>query len=142
MGLSESSVADTFDQHLSFFTRYFHETSEACIEVVRLRSSLGQPRLGPVVGFCVSQATSIEHLYIQPDHHRQGIGGQLLARAKARSTGQLELYTFKANKRAQAFYRQQGFVEVGRGHASPADNPWATEPAQLEDIKFQWRKRN
>ena len=53
MGLSESSVADTFDQHLSFFTRYFHETSEACSSVtlaplklnVFQLSGLGCPRV-------------------------------------------------------------------------------------------------
>ncbi len=51
----------------------------------------------------------IEHLYVEPAWHGQGIGSRLVALAQ-REQDELRLYTFQANARARAFYEHHGFV--------------------------------
>ena len=91
-----------------------------------------------VVGMMVLVDNEIEHLYIHVDHQGQGIGTRLINMAKTQSAGCLELFTFQKNVRAQKFYLSHGFVEIERGCASLADNPWARSQAELKDIKYRW----
>ena len=82
-----------------------------------------------LVGFVAASRESLSHLYVRVGLQRRGIGSQLLAWAKAHSSGGLWLYTFARNSGACAFYEKSGFVPVARGFESM----W-----QLEDIKYQW----
>ena len=82
-----------------------------------------------LVGFIAASPESVAQLHVQPGLHRQGIGSQLLALAKARSTGSLWLYAFARNVRACRFYEKHGFVVVARGF----EPTW-----QLEDVKYHW----
>ena len=82
-----------------------------------------------LVGFVAATAESIAQLYVRVGWQRRGIGTQLLAWAKAHSTGSLWLYTFARNLRARAFYERNGFVAIAYGF----EPMW-----QLEDVKYQW----
>jgi len=84
---------------------------------------------GRLVGFIAASPESVAQLHVQPGLHRQGIGSQLLALAKARSAGSLWLYAFARNVRACRFYEKHGFVAVGRGF----EPTW-----QLADVKYHW----
>lgn len=67
-------------------------------------------RDGVPVGFAAIHDGWLEHLWVLPQHHRQGIGRTLLA--WARKSGVLKLYVFTHNARAIAFYRAHGAVQI------------------------------
>jgi len=58
---------------------------------------------GAVVAFLALDGDEIDHLYVDPAHHRQGLGTALLADAKAQRE-HLELWVFQRNRNAIAFY--------------------------------------
>ncbi len=64
---------------------------------------------GAVVAFLALDGDEIDQLYVDPAHHRQGLGTALLAHAKARSD-HLELWVFQRNRGAIAFYEAHGFA--------------------------------
>jgi ribosomal protein S18 acetylase RimI-like enzyme len=64
---------------------------------------------GAVVGFLAQAAQEIDHLYVDPAHHRQGHGTALLRMAQA-ATDHLELWVFQRNANAIGFYAAHGFV--------------------------------
>ncbi len=65
---------------------------------------------GRVVGFVIWRDAFIDHLYVDPERQRSGIGTELLERAVAEMDGpEVRLWTFQANARAVAFYRRSGF---------------------------------
>jgi ribosomal protein S18 acetylase RimI-like enzyme len=66
---------------------------------------------GAVVGFLALDGAVVDHLYVDPAHHRQGHGSALLAHAKTQSE-QLELWVFQRNRGAIAFYEAHGFAIV------------------------------
>jgi GNAT superfamily N-acetyltransferase len=59
-------------------------------------------------GYCAFRPGWVDHLYIRPAHHRQGLGTVLLARAMA-VNAHLSLWTFQRNTDAIRFYRARGF---------------------------------
>jgi ribosomal protein S18 acetylase RimI-like enzyme len=69
-------------------------------------------KAGIPVGFAAIDDGWLEHLWIAPEHHRQGIGRKLLAWARAVVPGDLRLYVFTHNVRAIAFYRAHGAVQI------------------------------
>ena len=64
---------------------------------------------GVVVAFLALDGAVVDHLYVHPDHHREGLGSALLEYAKAQSE-QLELWVFQRNHGAIAFYSAHGFA--------------------------------
>jgi GNAT superfamily N-acetyltransferase len=66
-------------------------------------------RDGAVVAFLALDGDEIDHLYVDPVHHRQGHGTALLAAAQA-SHEHLELWVFQRNLGAIAFYEAHGFA--------------------------------
>ena len=88
-------------------------------------------RAGTLVGFGAFTPDAVMQLYVHVDHLGQGVGTQLLERAKADSGGKLWLYTFVTNLQAQRFYEHHGFDVVERGF----------EPVmQLGDLRYEWRR--
>jgi GNAT superfamily N-acetyltransferase len=67
-------------------------------------------------------ARFIHHLYVDPDHLRQGVGRALLTLALGRCGGSAELKCDEANRPAQAFYLASGWRPVGWGWAP--SGPW------------------
>ncbi len=91
-----------------------------------------------IVGFRVLNSTELDHLYVDVNYQRLGLGSALLDDAKGNSPEGLELYTFQKNIRAQKFYESRGFFEVQRGFADSSTNPWASSEEDLADIKYRW----
>ena len=62
-------------------------------------------------------ATELERLYVQPAFQRRGVGGRLLAEVEQLARGEasttLWLTAWLGNARALAFYRSQGYHELG-----------------------------
>lgn len=74
----------------------------------------------------------IEHLYVDPDFQRLGIGSALVRLAQAQQE-ELRLYTFQANTRARALYERHGFVveELTDGTRNEEKMP---------DVTYHWRR--
>ena len=87
-----------------------------------------------MLGFCACKPGWIDHLYVLPEHHGQGIGTALLDQAKS-GNGRLELWTFQKNVRAIKFYRDNGFVlaETTDGTGNEEEEP---------DARFVWVREN
>lgn len=69
------------------------------------------------LGFMGLSGAKIEALFLDPDHLRRGLGGQLVEHAVARHPV-LEVDVNEQNPAATAFYKHMGFQVVGR---SPLD---------------------
>ncbi len=72
----------------------------------------------------------IDHLYVEPALHRQGIGSLLVRHAQVRQS-ELRLYTFQSNANARAFYERHGFTieELTDG---------ARNEEKMPDITYRW----
>lgn len=70
-------------------------------------------------------------IYLTPAARRQGAGAALMAAAKARHPGGLELSVFEPNRAAQRFYAREGFVEV------PGGRDDATEEG-VPTLRLRW----
>ncbi|MCV6584870.1 MAG: GNAT family N-acetyltransferase [Marinibacterium sp.] len=89
---------------------------------------------GQVEGFIARNGPEILSLYLSPCTRGQGIGRQLLGRAKTQCA-RLELRAFEANAGAQRFYLREGFAETKRSTGSDNDE-------KLPDITYVWRKES
>ncbi len=87
---------------------------------------------GQVAGFLALNGDEVQSLYLAAGARGQGIGRQLLDRAKAQRPN-LNLFAFQANHRACRFYERNGFVEVARSDGSENDE-------NLPDIKYVWTR--
>jgi len=78
-----------------------------------------------VVGFAsiFEPESFLHHLYVDPDHHRQGIGTLLLAYAEQTAKAELSLKCQIANSEAIRFYKRQGYSESGESGESTI-GPW------------------
>lgn len=84
---------------------------------------------GEMVGFVACARDSVAQLHVRVDHHRRGIGRQLLQRAMDDSGGRLWLCTFARNRVARCFYERHGFVPVAFGF----EPTW-----RLDDVRYEW----
>ena len=114
-------VPNSVDDHLQYFDD--HVLAETQVMLALQDDQLA--------GFAAFTPDSVMQLYVHVAHLEGGIGTQLLAHAKAASSGRLWLYTFVTNTRAQRFYERHGFEVVERGF----------EPVmQLGDLRYEWRR--
>lgn len=74
----------------------------------------------------------IDHLYVDPDFHGQGIGGALVQLAQ-REQSELRLYTFQLNTRAQALYERHGFIVEERTDGQRNEE-------KMPDMTYYWRR--
>jgi ribosomal protein S18 acetylase RimI-like enzyme len=100
-------------------------------DVILVRNRVWLAELdGQVCGFMAIQGDLIDHLYIDPDFQRRGIGKALLEHARSLSPDSLFLYTFQSNARGRAFYEKNGFRAVRFGVSPPPES----EP----DVEYRW----
>ncbi len=85
---------------------------------------------GRTAGFLARDGAEISCLYLAPFARSQGIGSQLLTRAKA-DTSRLELWTFQANPGARRFYARHGFAEAIMTDGQGNDE-------KLPDVRMIW----
>jgi putative acetyltransferase len=77
-----------------------------------------------LIGFAAVSEGWIDHLYVEPSRHGQGVGSALLSIAKE-DNAQLELWTLQRNNQARRFYERHGFkpVEFTDGTANEEQMP-------------------
>ncbi len=85
-----------------------------------------------LLGHCVLEPGWIEHLYVEPGRHGEGVGRALIEHAQAEHED-LQLWTYQANTRARRIYEAAGFVVEEYGfdpeHADRAPN-----------ARYRWRR--
>lgn len=76
----------------------------------------------------------LEHLYVHPNFHGQGIGTALLTRAKNSPQAEqgLQLWTFQGNAGARRFYERYGFIA-----AEFTDG--ASNEERTPDVRYIWQ---
>lgn len=87
---------------------------------------------GQVVGFCAARQGWIDHFYVDPSRHGEGIG-QALLQAVLKGRRRVRLWTFQRNDRSRAFYARQGFREVRLTDGAHNEEK---EP----DVLMEWRR--
>jgi len=87
---------------------------------------------GVATGFLARDGGEIHALYLAQGARGQGLGPLLLDHAK-RSCEALDLFTFRANTRAQKFYLREGFREAWRTNGASNDE-------KLPDIRYHWER--
>jgi len=89
-------------------------------------------RGGELAGMCAFRDGWVDHLYVDPAHHRSGIGAALLHKAKD-ANEKLQLWAFQRNESALRFYESQGFrlVKTTDGRDNEEHEP---------DALFVWKK--
>ncbi|MEU6657854.1 GNAT family N-acetyltransferase [Streptomyces sp. NPDC046821] len=63
-----------------------------------------------ITGYAALDGDILEHLYLNPDARRQGIGTLLLDEARRHSPDGVSLHVFQQNTDARAFYERHGFT--------------------------------
>lgn len=89
-------------------------------------------RNGLAAGFLARLGPEIDCLYLAASARGQGLGAQVLDRAKAASP-RLELWTFQANSGARRFYARHGFMETGLTDGAGNDE-------KLPDVRLIWER--
>ena len=74
----------------------------------------------------------IEHLYVEPSRHGQGIGRLLVALAQ-REQDDLQLYTYQANAHARRLYEAAGFVAAEYGFDPEHED-------RVPNVRYRWRR--
>lgn len=85
-----------------------------------------------VVGVLALQDDWVEQLYVLREWSGRGVGGRLLERAKERSPGGLQLWTFVSNETARTFYEHRGFIVVEQTDGSGNEE-------HQPDLRMVWR---
>ncbi len=85
-----------------------------------------------LVGHLALDPGWIEHLYVEPSRHGEGIGRTLVALAQ-REQDDLQLYTYRANARARRLYEAAGFVAEEYGF-DPAHED------RVPNVRYRWRR--
>lgn len=85
-----------------------------------------------LLGFVALLPGWIDHLYVEPARHGEGIGAALVRLAQ-REQDDLQLHTFQSNVRARALYERHGFVveELTDGQRNEERMP---------DVRYRWRR--
>lgn len=87
---------------------------------------------GRLIGHMAMSPGWIDHLYVEPERQRAGIGRALVAHGQ-RQQPALQLWCFQSNARARRFYAALGFTEV----------EWtdgAGNEEGMPDVRLEWRR--
>jgi ribosomal protein S18 acetylase RimI-like enzyme len=87
---------------------------------------------GAIVGFlAMAHGDMVEHLYVQPERRREGIGTALLNEAKRRMPAGFRLWVFQENEAARRFYEKHDLrlVEFTDGDGNEEKTP---------DALYEW----
>lgn len=83
-----------------------------------------------LAGLLALEGEWVERLYVATAAQGRGIGGALLAHARALRPEGLRLYTHQLNAHARAFYERRGFQAVRFGLSPP--------PESMPDVEYHW----
>jgi GNAT superfamily N-acetyltransferase len=99
--------------------------------VVRERETWVAEANGAVAGVAALADDELEHLYVRPESHGQGIGTLLPEQAKRRRPEGFRFWLFQQNEGAQRFYKRRGcrLIELTEG---------AGNEERVPDALYEW----
>jgi len=110
----------TFDEDKAYFR-----------DMILVKNEVWVVEVGEIpLAFMAIADDFVDHLYVDPEHQRCGLGKALLDHAKRLSPHHLWLYTFQINTNGRAFYEKNGFRAVKFG-VSPS-------PESEPDVEYHW----
>lgn len=83
-------------------------------------------------GFVALLPGWIDHLYVEPGFHGQGLGAALVRLAQ-REQSELRLHTYQSNARARALYERHGFVIEQMTDGARNDE-------KMPDMTYRWTR--
>lgn len=110
----------TPDEDLAFFQEHVFPASE-----VWIAEAEGQP-----IGFAAAKLDWLDHLYVDPAWHGQGVGQTLLSAARE-GRPELNLWTFQENAQARRFYERHGFRLIATTDGSGNEE-------RMPDAHYRW----
>lgn len=84
------------------------------------------------VGFMGLDGSKIEMLFVDPQHHGQGAGTQLIRHAESLKGHGLTVDVNEQNAGAHAFYKKYGFVQTGRSEVDGSGKPYPLIHMELQ----------
>ena len=85
-----------------------------------------------ICAFMLLEPGWLDQLYVRPDRIGQGLGTQLLLKAKELMPSGIRLWTFQSNTKAHKFYERHGFVEIEK-----TDGQFNEEKSP--DVCYEWK---
>ncbi len=86
---------------------------------------------GLLSGYLLLTQTWLDHLFVDPEHQRRGVGTALLDLAKTVRPHGFCLWVFETNHPARTFYAARGLVELERTDGSGNEE-------QAPDLRMAW----
>jgi len=83
-----------------------------------------------LAGFAAVRGEGLDHLYVDPSWHGQGLGSALLHMAK-KGRARLDLWVFQRNEQARRFYEHRGFTFVALTDGSGNEE-------RMPDVHYRW----
>jgi len=83
-----------------------------------------------LAGFTAVREGWLDHLYVDPSWHGQGVGSRLLKKAME-GKAQLDLWTFQQNAQARRFYERRGFRLIALTDGSGNEE-------RVPDAHYRW----
>ncbi|MGG4108218.1 acetyltransferase [Paenibacillus lautus] len=84
------------------------------------------------VGFIGLDGSKIEMLFVDPLHHGQGTGTNLIRHAEQLKGRRLQVDVNEQNPKAHAFYKKYGFVQIGRSELDGSGKPFPLIHMELQ----------
>lgn len=88
-------------------------------------------REGRLLGYALVSATWLDHLFVEPDHQGEGVGGALLDVVKGLRPDGFCLWVFETNEPARGFYAHRDLVELERTDGSGNEE-------KAPDVRMAW----
>ena len=87
-----------------------------------------------ISAFMLLEPGWLDQLYVRPDRIGQGLGTQLVEKAKVLMPAGIKLWTFQSNTRAHKFYERLGFVVIEKTDGSHNEE-------QSPDVCYEWKPK-
>ncbi|SFB03189.1 putative acetyltransferase [Cohnella sp. OV330] len=107
------------DEDITFYHRMLRNGALNQVEIWLELSDNNEPS-----GFIGLDGTKIEMLFVDPKYHRTGVGSRLINHAQSIKGCRLEVDVNEQNENAYAFYKQLGFVQIGRSELDSSGRPF------------------
>lgn len=126
------AVSQTHDFLTEEDIRFYYEMMQnGALRAVEIWVCLNTEQEEPI-GFMGLDGAKIEMLFVDPLHHGQGSGTELIRHAEQLKGRRLQVDVNEQNPMAHAFYKKYGFVQIGRSELDGSGKPFPLIHMELQ----------